>query len=144
MAKQDLPPDLDALEQELYAHARPGPEPTLRSRVLAAVRRELDQDERRPAWRFAVATAAAVLLWINFSMSISNDMNWPLVGGLDEERLESSAARIRALDPELSEREARRQALVAQAHFRSAPGPSLGGDPNRILRGKERRKWDTY
>ena len=142
MAKQDLPPELDALEQELYAHARPGPEPALRQRVLAAVRRELGRGARRP-WHLAAASAAATLLWINFSMSIANDMSWPLAGGLDGERLETTAARIRALAPELSEREARRQALVAQARSLAAPAPALRADPNRILRAKEQLDWDT-
>src|SRR5688572_14666561 len=128
MTGPDLPPDLAALERELAARDRPGPSAPLRGRVLAAVARELRRGGRRPAWRPAWAAAAA-LLWANFSMSVANNTDWRLAGGPDGARLEATAGRIRALAPELPEREIYRQALAAQARSRLAPAPALPTSP---------------
>jgi hypothetical protein len=103
------------------------------------VRRELFP--AKPAWRHAFAVAAALLLWVNLSMSVANNTTWPLAAGPDRAGLDETAERIRALAPELSEREARRQALVSQVH--PAPAPALPADPARILRHKEQDLWDT-
>jgi hypothetical protein len=104
------------------------------------VGRELRRGERRPAWQFAAATAAAALLWVNLSMSVANNMSWPLAGGLDGERLEATAGRIRALAPELSEHEAYRQALAVQARASLGPAPALSPSPGPILQRLEQSR----
>jgi hypothetical protein len=139
----DLPPDLAALDRELAARERMGPSAALRGRVLDAVRRELRR-ERGPAWRFASVAAAVALLLANLSLSVANDTNWPLIGGPDPERLEATAGRLRALAPELPEREVYRQALAAQAGAWPAPAPALPAEPALILRDEERRAWVTH
>src|SRR5262245_429052 len=110
MPSADLPPDLAALEQELADRPRAEAPPALRGRVLAAVGREL-APARRPRWQFAAALVTAALLWANFSMSVANNMTWPLADDPDTPPVEETATRIRALAPELGEGEARRQAL---------------------------------
>src|SRR5437899_3289257 len=91
-----FPDDLAELEGRL---ARRLPEPPgLRARVLAAVRREL---RPQPYWRFAVAVAAAVLVWINFSTSLINSMDWHLNVGVDRGDLDKAARRLAELMPDM-------------------------------------------
>src|SRR5262245_20256051 len=141
----DLPPDLAAFERELSGRDPQELPAGLRPRVLAAVGRELRPRPRLPAWQFAAATAAAALLWVNLSMSVANNLSWRLDrGGLDPRRLEETAGRIRALAPELPEREVYRQALLAQPGVRPAPGPAAPSSPERVLKQRERQEWDTH
>jgi hypothetical protein len=144
MDPNELPPDLAELERRLAGRPRPEPAAGLRPRVLAAVGRELGRRGGGSAWRFAAATAAAALLWINFSMSVANDMDWRLGRGLDGATLAAAAGRLRQLVPELPEREALRQALLLQAGSRLVPAPDLRPSADRIrLFSREHGKWDT-
>jgi hypothetical protein len=93
------------------------------------------------SWRFA-AVAAAALLWINFSMSVVNNMDWHLAGRIDRMRLEATAEQLRERFPELSAREAFRQALLAQASARLVPRPDYRLSPDKVLQDKERVPWD--
>ena len=81
MNESELPDELGRLERELAERPCPEPSADLRSRVLRLVEAELDgaglrrAEPARPraGWlSFAVATAAAVLIWINLSMSAAN------------------------------------------------------------------------
>jgi hypothetical protein len=128
MTPDPLPPELLALEQELTYRQRPEPPAELRSRVLAVVALERSSPRPAPARgglvRFAAATAAAALLAINLSASVANDTDWRLrPTGPDSVEV---AERIRELTPDLSEREARRQAVLlrAAAGLTAAPAPA--------------------
>lgn len=152
---EPLPPDLLALERELAARPVPGPPTELRARVLAAVIQErpglvvqpsrLHRAGETPAplnrggfGRFAAATAAAALVAINLSASLANDTNWRLrpVGP------DVAADRLRALDPDMPAREARRQALGLRAAAGLTVTPAPAAD--RILRTKEPDRWATH
>jgi hypothetical protein len=132
MRDDTLPPDLAALERELSAHGQAGPSADLRRRVLSSVGEELADRPRRWSWRFAFGAAAAVLLWINFSMSVTNNAGWPRDGGYGDDRLQETARRIRDLAPGLPEGEAYRRALLARSAPRLAPPPL--SSPYRIPR----------
>jgi len=144
MSSQDLPPDLAALERELMARDRPSPPSALRQRVLDGVRRDHRRPPRLPAWQFAAAVAAALLLGINLSVSVANNLSGHLADGLDKERLDAEAERLRGLVPELSDQEVYRQALLAQgaAQLLAAPVPS--SSPESLLRHKDFQLWDTH
>jgi hypothetical protein len=129
----ELPPDLAALERRLAALDGGELGDALRRRVLAAVGRELRRD-RRPAWQFAATAAAVALLLANLSMSAANNTDWRLGGGLDAAKLEATADRLLALDPELPEREVYRLALAAQARSRLTPAPAPPASPEPMLR----------
>jgi hypothetical protein len=144
MANQDLPPELSALERELLERSQSEPEPGLRPRVLNAVRRQLRPRDRLSAWQFALATAAAALLWINLSMSVANNLSGPTAGEVDGPRLEETVRRLRVSVPELPETEVYRQALLAQAGARrfAAPVPTLS--PEFLLKRKEQQEWASH
>jgi hypothetical protein len=113
MDPAELPPDLAHLERRLAERPRQEPPADLRQRVLAALGRGCGR-EATGFWRFVAAVAAAVVLAINLSMSAANDTDWRLGGDLAPKQT-ASADRIREVLPELSEREARRQAVLLRA-----------------------------
>jgi hypothetical protein len=139
MSSQELPPELAALEQELAGRARKEVPPDLRQRVLTAMTEELRPVRSLWGWSFATA-AAAVLLWINFSMSVTSNVSLPHAADPPDGRIEETTRRIRALAPELPENEVHRQALLARAGPRLVPAPS--SSPDRVRR-KERHLWVT-
>ncbi|MFO0841921.1 MAG: hypothetical protein U0797_05900 [Gemmataceae bacterium] len=133
MRDDPLPPDLAALERDLEGRLDAEPPAALRRRVLAALGRELADRPRRLSWRPALA-AAAVLLWINLSMSVTNNASWPGDEGFEGDRVET-ARRIRDLVPGLPQSEVNRQALLARSSPRLVPtAPS----PYRLPRRKDR------
>jgi hypothetical protein len=144
MTGDELPPDLAAFEQDFRARTRSEPTAVLRQRVLTAVRQELRKRQRRSAWQFAAALAAAALLWINFSMSVANNVSWPFTTRVDDERLQATAGRIHGLVPELPETEVYRQAFLAQVASPPVPAPTLPSSPDRILRHKDNSTWVTH
>jgi hypothetical protein len=146
MDQAELPPELADLERELLGRPRPETGVAFRRRVLAAVRSELSRrkvcwSEHIP-WGFMAGTAAAALLWVNFSMSVANDTAWrfsapPELGGLD-----AAAGRIHDLAPELPEREAYRQALLLRLSLSSTPLPAVSASPDpRLLLIQEFQAW---
>jgi hypothetical protein len=142
----ELPPDLADLERRLAGRRRAGPPAGLRKRVLAAVGRELNRGAAglaaQGAWPSLATAAAAALLWINFSMSVANNMDWRLGGGLDPGEVHATAGRIHGLLPELSPRETYRQALLLQAGSRLTPAPNLKPSAGRVLLHRENERWD--
>ncbi len=145
MDHPELPSDLAALEHQLAGRSRPEPTAGFHQRLLARIGQELNQRDGRLAptstWRFVATIAAAALLWINFSMSVANNMDWHFVGRIDRARLDATAERIRELFPELPAREAFRQALLAQGGARLVPRPNFRPSPDKILQYKERVQW---
>jgi hypothetical protein len=123
----ELPDDLAELERELAARRAPEPLTGFRPHLLAAVAEELnrfeDGNNSRRFWRFAAVVAAALLLGINLSLSVVNDMDWHLTGGVDPERIAATATKLHELEPDLPEQEAYRQALVLQVAVRMPPLP---------------------
>src|SRR5262245_17966058 len=126
-------------DDDLHSLGVEGPPPHLRERVLRAVGEEL----RRPArsrWRLGVA-AAAVLLWVSLSVSVTGNLGMGWGAQVDRDRVEETARSIRDLAPDLPEREVYRQALMAQASTSPAPAPL--SSPDRLKRRKEPQSWDT-
>jgi hypothetical protein len=111
------PDDLDDLERDLCDHPLPEPSPDFRRQVLDAMLAEARRPPR-PDWvslgPFA-APAAALLLAINLSMSVANDSDFRFAAPASRGQVRDTAARVRALFPELTEEEALRYALVLQA-----------------------------
>jgi hypothetical protein len=130
-----LPPELLALERELSARPQVEPSAELRSRVLAALSHERPTPRPGPVrdgfLRFAAATAAAVVVAINLSASLANNTDWRPPAAADDPA--QVVDRLRAVDPDLSDTEARRQALVLRAAAGLAPAPAR----NRILHNRE-------
>ena len=143
-----LPDDLAALERRL-AERIPAATPTgLRERVLAAVRRELpthDQgNHRRLGWRWLAGSAAAVLVALNFSNSIVNNMDWRLTECIETVEIAAAVQRVHALAPELSPQDARRHALLLRAGAHAAPAPHGSSSLVRILQQREHESWDMH
>jgi hypothetical protein len=142
-----LPPDLLALERALAARPRPEPSAGLRDRVLTAAERERPGPrtgpERRDFVRFAAATAAAALLAINLSASLANNTDWHLSARADGPAVADVAGRLRELTPDVSEREAVRQALLLRAAAGLTPAPVPAPPADRTLWHKEPDRWDT-
>jgi hypothetical protein len=136
-----IPDDLADLEQRLARRLRHAPGEALGPRVLAAVARELNQtapdNARRSFWRFAVGVAAAMLLWLNLSMSAANDMDWSFVGDVDTASITASAERIRQVLPDLPEGEAARQARLAHFASHVPPLPDVKPSLRDSLREKQ-------
>jgi hypothetical protein len=70
-----LPPDLRQLQRDLARRPLPDPPAALRRRVLARALAELRARPSSARWAFAAKTAAAVLLWINLSISATATTN---------------------------------------------------------------------
>jgi hypothetical protein len=135
MGPPELPPDLAELERLLSRRRRPAPPADLRQRVLAAVRRA-SAGEVAGFWRFAAGVAAAALLAINLSMSAAGNTDWHLAGEPAPD-CAASADRIHEVLPELSEREARRQAVLLRARCYLTPGAPASPSGPRLLSSDE-------
>jgi hypothetical protein len=137
MTPDPLPPDLLALERELAARWQPDPPADLRSRVLAAAGEAITIRQPIPTRTgfagFAAATAAAALLAINLSTSVANDVDWRSTAPADETAVADIAAQVRALDPDVTDREAFRQVFLLHtaANLTATPMPTPSAD--RIL-----------
>ena len=122
-----LPPELDRLERDLAERLCPGPSTELRDRVIRTVEGELGHAGLPPAglrraglpstrasgWlAFAVSTAAAVLIWVNLSLSAAQATSYDLRIPAEPHSLDATARQIRELVPEMSKQEARRHAVL--------------------------------
>jgi len=140
MAAEELPPELRELEDALAARVAPDAEGASRARVLGAVRQELaakgkwGQTPFCPykmvsvpifPWRFAAAAAAAVLAWLNLSMSAVNDTGFRLRAGSNGWDERAAVAEVRGLIPDCSEAEARRHVLLLRARAQLVAAPAL-------------------
>ena len=115
MENHDLPPDLQELERDLAGRPRPVPPAALRQRVIGGVRAELRRNGSRNGWTFAAGLAAAVVVWVNLSLSATLATGFGSKRGGTGPPVEKVAEQIQQLLPELSDEEARRQAVLLQA-----------------------------
>jgi hypothetical protein len=137
----ELPPDLLDLEHRLANRA--GATPTaLRARILAALGREASRPTPDSGWRWLLATAALVLVALNFTMSVVANMDWRAARPLPAGDVEAAARQIQGLAPEMSRQDAYRQAIVLRAGARMAPGPAPSWQ--QVLKQKERTIWDMH
>lgn len=109
MTSNDLPPDLAAIEQALRGGCQPGQ--SLRNRTMTRVQEELSK--RQNFWEFASLLAAAVLLMLNFSFSITSPSRQ--VTSMDPDKLASLREQLGQIQPTLSPDEIRRQCLLLAA-----------------------------
>lgn len=116
MEQWHLTPELKQLERELVARRPTGPSGELRDRVQRTVRAGLHG--RRPtSWRmFAAAAAAAAVFWINLSWCLVRSTEFGLWPREHTRRPVSDlAGRLRGEVAELSETEAKQQAVLLHA-----------------------------
>jgi len=111
----ELPPDLKQLERELAERPRAEPPPDLRRRVLGGARVQLRRELRQGWWAFAASAAAAAVLIVNVSISAVQATDFDLYNGARSKQIAEAAQQIRQALPEISEEEARRQAVLLNA-----------------------------
>lgn len=138
-----LPPDLAALERELAARPGVTPPEGHRGRILVAVSGELDA-ARRSSRRWWAGAAAAALLWANLSLSVANDTGWAMRSEPDTAATAALAAEVRALLPDLPEREAARLVTHSWPARWPAPGPAWRDTPGRTVLPQELPAWDMH
>ncbi len=134
MDDNQLPAELQQLERELAGRPRPVPPAELRRRVIDGARAELRRNGSRNGWTFAAAVAAAVVVWINLSMSATLGTDYGPGPDTAGPPVDKVAAQIRQLLPELSQRDALRQAVLLQARsdltlYPSVPAGSASSRP---------------
>jgi hypothetical protein len=123
MNDDELSPELARLERELATRPRASPDASLRRRILAATSQSIPTGVTPMSMtEFAVATAAAVLLFANLSMSLANQTDCGLTRSLGTNRLDASALEIAQIMPDISPREAFQLALPLQCGPYLAPG----------------------
>jgi hypothetical protein len=133
MNDDELSPELARLERELAMRPRPSPNAGLRQRILAATSQPIpSRMVPMTMTEFAVATAAAVLLCANLSMSLANQSDCGLARSLDGNRLDAAALEIAQILPDTPPREAVQLALPLQfgpylTPGRAAPFPDSPG-----------------
>src|SRR6516162_4383550 len=116
MQDDELPPELVRLEHELGMRPRSEPSADLRNRIVARTNRiEQLSPDRLSFVELAIATAAAVMLCLNLSMSLANETDYGVGARLDSKRLRAAAEEIAKLLPDESPPEAFRHALVLDA-----------------------------
>ena len=125
MTNGQLPGDLQRLERRLARRPREGPPAALHGRVMAGVEAAL---RRQPSggWQMLAAAAAAVVLWLNLSLSATNATDGPLRARGTREPVERIARQIEQLLPDLPREEARRYAVLYQSGSELIPCPELG------------------
>jgi hypothetical protein len=128
MEHQQLPPELQQLQEELLAHPRPDPPANLRQRVMDGVCGELRPNGWRARWAFAASLAAAVLVWVNLSLTATRATDCGLRVGYLPEVVDETTQQIVRLLPQISPEEARREALLLQAGSLLPPYPNLKAD----------------
>jgi hypothetical protein len=111
--------------------SRAEPRPEFRDRVLTAASAELTRPpERRSGvhhWKVAAATVAASVLWLHASWSAVLNTRWE-TGAPTAGQLQTAAAQIHDLVPDLPASETRRLAFVLEAGiFPLSPDPGEVG-----------------
>jgi len=150
MSRPDLPADLADVERRLRAGRGPAPSSAHRARVLAAVgdalaARRLPWFRRPVVWQTAAA-AAVVVLWANVAVStLGRPFAFPSDAG-NGQALRAGAVAIRTVAPQLSEEEARRQALLLRAGAAGAALPrsaAAPGEGSGFTHWKEVHSWGS-
>jgi hypothetical protein len=101
----------------------------MRQRVIESARVELQRGGARNGWTFAAAVAAAVVVWINLSMSATLATDCGYRPDTPRRPLDEVAGQIQQLLPELPEGEAMRQAALLQAGSHLPEYPTLSAGP---------------
>ena len=129
-----LPPELQQLEQALVAVPREQPSFQLKERCLHSLQAELGRPQSGNRWTFAIAIAASVLLGLNLSLSATQATDCGLRLDGRQQSVENTAAEIRRLLPEVSPREAARQAMLLHSGATIVPCPNVPA--GRVVLGK--------
>jgi hypothetical protein len=124
MENDELNRELQELEHSLASDPWPEPPTALRQRVLLGIRAELDHDRMVSRWRFA-AVAAALLLWLSFSLAATQVITAALSPRQPQQSVVEVAKRIQKLSPDLSPDESLRQAMLFQSAVALGASPSL-------------------
>lgn len=120
-----LPGELEALQRELTERDRPCPSANLRDRVLGNTRAQVRRDRRRSGWIFAGQAAAVALVWINLSLSVTRSTNLGITLGETPPSVDVLARQVQEILPDISQREAHRQALLLQASWNLTAQPNF-------------------
>jgi hypothetical protein len=107
-----LPPELENLERELAVRSCPLPAAELRQRVTAGVHNHLRRERRLDYWHFAAAAALIAGFWLNLSMSAARETNFHFQLYDHNPSVEQATREIQKLLPYMSEKDARREALL--------------------------------
>jgi hypothetical protein len=129
MENEQFPPELEQLERDLADRPRLDPPAELRERVIDGVRAELQRNGARNGWTFAAAVAAAALVWANLSLSATLGTDYSPQPGSLRPPVDEVAEQIQQLLPELSQREALRQAVLLQARSDLLLYPHVSAGP---------------
>jgi hypothetical protein len=136
MSDCQLPEELQRLERVLKERPHEGPSAPLRGRVMAGV--QVRRQQSASGWWMAAGVAAAVLIWLNVSLSATNATEGPLPPRATHDPLEQVARQIQHLVPDLPHEEALRQAAL----YRSGSALVLCPDvPEKRLRDPTPTGW---
>jgi len=134
MDEWQLSAELEELERTLAGRQLPEHSADLRQRVLGDVWRRVPSEQRRSRWRFAVTVAAGVMFWLNLSLVATHATDCGFRTSVPGEPIETTCEQIEKLCPELSPREARRQAILLRAGTALVPCPDLSQGGNFMNR----------
>jgi hypothetical protein len=107
-----LPPELESLERELAAQSAPQLRAELRRRITSGVHNGMRRERQLDFWRFAAAAAIVAAVWLNLSLTAASVTDFHFQLADNRPSVEKTAREIQNLLPEMSETDARREALV--------------------------------
>jgi hypothetical protein len=122
MTDPRLSPELEQIQRELAAQPRDDPPLLLRARTMDGVRVELRR-ERSVFDRYLLAAAA--LVWVNLALSATNATQQPSDLPKLRELDEPLVRQIEQLLPELSDKDARRLAVLYREGSGLVPCPDV-------------------
>jgi anti-sigma-K factor RskA len=127
-----LPPELESLERELAARSTLRPSADLRRIITSGVHSRLRREGRLDFWRFAAAAALVAAVWLNLSLSAARETNFHFQLADNRPSVEQTAREIQNLLPEMSETDARREALLLCAGSNLIMYPKITVPPTAI------------
>jgi hypothetical protein len=132
MNDYQLPPELESLERELAARSIPLPIAELRQKITSGIHNRLRRESRLDFWRFAAAAALVAAVWLNLSLSAARETNFHFQLADNRPSVEQTARQIQNLLPEMSEDDARREALLLCAGANLVMYPKITVQPTSI------------
>jgi hypothetical protein len=127
-----LPPELESLERELAARSTLRPSADLRRIITSGVHSRLRRESRLDFWRFAAAAALVAAVWLNLSLSAASVTDFHFQCADNRPSVEKTAREIQNLLPEMSETDARREALLLCASTNLVMYPKITVSPITI------------
>ncbi|MGA2060207.1 MAG: hypothetical protein ABSG67_06970 [Thermoguttaceae bacterium] len=112
MSDWQLPPELESLERELAARSASQPTAELRQKITSGVHNRLRRESRLDFWRFAAAAALVAAVWLNLSLTAASVTDFHFQLADNRPSAERTVRQIKDLLPEMSETDARREALL--------------------------------